>query len=79
MPDDMDKAIIDHIQEYYGNLVQIKVSRDTNFDELGIDSLDRTELVIHIEREFGIRVPDEKWDECVTVGLMIDAAREALT
>lgn len=77
MVKDMEKSIVEHIQRYYGNRANVEVNRETNFDELGIDSLDRTELVLHIEREFEITIPDEKWDECVTVGLMIDAAKKA--
>ena len=31
-------------------------------DDLGLDSLDCVEIVIDLEREFGIRIPDNEWD-----------------
>jgi len=36
-----------------------KVSINNTFDELGMDSLDATNLVFAIEEEFNISVPDE--------------------
>ncbi|MFC3724451.1 acyl carrier protein [Neoaquamicrobium sediminum] len=71
------KEIIEHVQRFYGDPVGVTVTQETPIDELQIDSLDRTELVIHVEREFGVTVPDEKWDECTTVGLLIAAAVDA--
>lgn len=37
-------------------------------DDLGTDSLDRVELVMAIEEEFGVEIPDEKIDAYRTVG-----------
>ena len=31
-------------------------------DGIGCDSLDSVEIVIDLEREFGIRIPDNEWD-----------------
>lgn len=73
----MKMDIIDHVQRFYGNVAGVTVSEATTIDELEIDSLDRTELVIHVERTFGVVIPDERWDACATVGLMIDAAWKA--
>lgn len=36
-------------------------------DDLGADSLDRTELVIAFEEEFGIEIPDAAIENWVTV------------
>lgn len=33
-----------------------EIQKDTKFEELGIDSLDITELVMNMEDEFGIQV-----------------------
>lgn len=37
-------------------------------DDLGADSLDRIELAMRFEEEFGIEVPDEDVDKIKTVG-----------
>ena len=37
-------------------------------DDLGADSLDTVELVMALEEEFGIEIPDEGAEKLVTVG-----------
>lgn len=46
-----------------------KVQMDTNFvEDLNADSLDQVELIMAVEDEFGIEVPDEVVQEIRTVG-----------
>ena len=45
-----------------------EVSLDSNFmDDLGADSLDTVELIMNIEEEFGIEIPDNEVAEMHTV------------
>lgn len=44
---------------------------DVPISELGIDSLDFFEAVIHIEEEFGIKIPVEKLDNSITLRSII--------
>jgi len=37
-------------------------------DDLGADSLDTVELVMALEEEFGIEIPDEDAEKMITVG-----------
>ncbi len=37
-------------------------------DDLGADSLDTVELVMALEEEFGVEIPDEEAEKLVTVG-----------
>ena len=46
-----------------------EVTADASFvDDLGADSLDTVELVMALEEEFGIEIPDEDAEKMKTVG-----------
>lgn len=46
-----------------------KVTKDASFkDDLGADSLDIAELVMELEDEFEMEIPDEEAEKIVTVG-----------
>ena len=46
-----------------------KVSEDTSFiNDLGADSLDTVELVMELEDEFDLSIPDEEAEKIRTVG-----------
>lgn len=50
-----------------------KITREANFvDDLGADSLDTVELIMQLEEEFGIEIPDEDAETITTVGAAID-------
>jgi acyl carrier protein len=50
-----------------------QVTREAKLiEDLGADSLDAVELVMAIEEEFGIEVPDEKAEKLQAVGDIID-------
>ncbi|CAM4224145.1 acyl carrier protein [Lacicoccus alkaliphilus] len=50
-----------------------KVTKDASFkDDLGADSLDIAELVMELEDEFEMEIPDEEAEKIVTVGDALD-------
>jgi len=50
-----------------------QVNRNTRFqDDIGADSLDIVELVMELEEEFEITIPDEQAEKIKTVGEAID-------
>jgi len=49
-----------------------QVTADASFiDDLGADSLDTVELVMALEEEFDIEIPDEEAEKITTVALAI--------
>ncbi len=49
------------------------ITPETNiYDDLGADSLDAVELVMSLEDEYGITIPDEAANDLVTVGKIVE-------
>jgi len=50
-----------------------EVKNESSFvDDLGADSLDTVELVMALEEEFGVEIPDEEAEKITTVQLALD-------
>ena len=63
------------IAEQLGVKVE-EVTESASFvDDLGADSLDTVELVMALEEEFEIEIPDEEAEKITTVQLAIDYAK----
>ncbi|MBI3622307.1 MAG: acyl carrier protein [Nitrospirae bacterium] len=45
-------------------------------DDLGADSLDTVELVMALEEEFGVEIPDEEAEKILTVQQAVDYIKE---
>jgi acyl carrier protein len=59
---------------------QEQVTNDASFvDDLGADSLDTVELVMALEEEFEIEIPDEDAEKITTVHQAIDYINERRT
>jgi acyl carrier protein len=55
------------------NVAKDQISRESSFtSDLGADSLDQVELVMELEEEFGVTIPDEAAEKITTVGQAID-------
>ena len=50
-----------------------KIESESSFvDDLGADSLDTVELIMQLEEEFGIEIPDEDAEKITTVQAAVD-------
>ena len=50
-----------------------KINKEASFvDDLGADSLDTVELIMQLEEEFGIEIPDDDAEKITTVQAAID-------
>jgi acyl carrier protein len=55
-----------------------KITRETSFvNDLGADSLDTVELVMELEEEFDISIPDEAAEKIQKVGEAVDFIEKA--
>ncbi|MBX9583067.1 MAG: acyl carrier protein [Gemmataceae bacterium] len=56
-----------------------KVTRSTAFiEDIGADSLDIVELVMELEEEFDIQIPDDQAEKIKTVGEAVDYIEKAI-
>lgn len=49
-----------------------EVTEDTSFRDLEIDSLERVELVVGLEKQLGISLNTPQVQKCATVGNLVD-------
>ena len=54
------------VREVIASVMELKTDEVKNDDlmkeDIGCDSIDCVEIVIDLERGFGIRIPDNEWD-----------------
>ncbi len=66
--DKVKEVIIDKL-----GVEESKIVPEASFvDDLGADSLDTVELIMELEEEFGIEIPDDDAEKITTVGSAVD-------
>ncbi len=73
-------AVQDRIKSIIAEQLGVKpeeVTPEASFiDDLGADSLDTVELIMALEEEFGVEIPDEDAEKMATVGDAIKYIQE---
>ena len=68
----MAEAVADRVRAIIAEQLGVKLEEVTDtasfIEDLGADSLDTVELVMALEEEFGIEIPDEDAEKMITVG-----------
>ncbi len=73
----VEERVIDIVAEQLG-VDREKVTPDTHFvNDLGADSLDTVELVMELEEEFDINIPDDAAEKIQKVGEAIEFIEKA--
>ena len=71
------ERVIDIVAEQLG-VDKEKVAHETSFvNDLGADSLDTVELVMELEEEFDVNIPDDAAEKIQTVGQAIEYIEKA--
>ncbi|NLK01369.1 MAG: acyl carrier protein [Clostridia bacterium] len=55
-----------------------EISLETSFEDLNADSLDIVELIMSLEEEFDMEIPDEDAERMTTVGAAVDYVKSKL-
>ena len=73
----VSERVVDIVAEQLG-VEKDKIKTETSFvNDLGADSLDTVELVMELEEEFDINIPDDAAEKIQTVGEAIDYIEKA--
>ena len=61
------------------NVDENEITMDTTFiDDLGADSLDVFQIIMGLEEEFDIEIPNEEAEKIVTVADAVEATKSAM-
>lgn len=78
MSEDLESRIIEIIAEQLGMDSAEIESESTYVDDLGADSLDIVELIMALEEEFEVEVPDEEAEKLLTVHQTVEYIRDKI-
>ena len=77
MPDDLSQRVISVIAATQHIAVE-KITEESAFQELGIDSLDGINILFALEKEFNINIPDDEAPNIRTVHDAVEGVRKLL-
>ena len=70
--DNVERKVREIVAEQLG-ISEDEITRDSSFlNDLGADSLDIVELLMALEEEFSVEIPDEDAEKMATVGDVVE-------
>jgi len=57
-------------EEYY--IDEVNINEEAKLTDLGLDSLDAVELIMRVEKEFNIEIPDNDAEKLEAFGSVVD-------
>jgi acyl carrier protein len=78
----MSDELIQRVRTVIANTQRIpieKITIDSSFEELGIDSMDGVNILFALENEFNITIPDEAAKQIRNVRQMIEGVEKLIT
>ena len=76
MPEDIKEKVYDLVAEHLG-VDRNKIEDTTSFiNDLGADSLDIVELVMDLEEQFDIKIPEDAAEKIQTVGDAVEFIKQ---
>lgn len=77
MAENIQEKVTEIIVEQLGKDAESVKPEAKLIEDLGADSLDAVELIMAVEEEFGIEVPDEEAEKLISVGDIISHVEKA--
>jgi acyl carrier protein len=77
MSDTYEKILV--ILEDYFQFNKKDITPESTFDDIGFDSLDIVEMAMDVEDEFDIRVTEEQFESCKTIGDVVTLVDKILS
>lgn len=78
MEDELSRRVIE-VMAATQHLPLEKITIDSSFQELGIDSLDGINILFALESEFDVNIPDDAAKEIRTVRDMVEGVRQLVS
>jgi acyl carrier protein len=75
---EVEQRVIGIVADYIGG-DESEIGRDSNFAELGINSLDALDVLFQMEEEFDVSIPNEVAGKIRTIGEAIDGLESLLS
>jgi acyl carrier protein len=67
----MKNRVIEILKQF--GIPESAITNQTHFSrDLGLDSLDTVDLIMQLEKAFGIRIPDEDYEKLTTMQGVLD-------
>ena len=77
MSDTIDSRVMQIVSEQLGVNAQDVTVTSSFVDDLGAESLDTVELVMALEEEFNVEIPDEEAEKITTIQQAVDFINSA--